>query len=145
MYDVPCGLALLGLKCYGKQPVRTLGGISQEELFCPTSCCCAHYYCYCGDCLGCQGKSQCLCCLEKGHCKFVGPTTCLKCKSQFLCCVNRAAFPCDAEVPCALALCGAICVGKQELEALKQSQAQQQQQQAPPAQAIMGRDYVRMA
>jgi hypothetical protein len=97
-----------------------------DKLCCPTSCCCSHCYVYtdCPACLGCEGKSSICCLLEKGSCKFISPTTCLKYKYQMCCCVHRAAVPCDKEVPCALALCGIVCFGKEELDALKAPQPQ---------------------
>mmetsp|Transcript_23135 Transcript_23135/g.41068 ORF Transcript_23135/g.41068 Transcript_23135/m.41068 type:complete len:168 (-) Transcript_23135:1168-1671(-) len=36
--------------------------------------------------------------------------TCLMCKSQYMCVDNRAAIPCNNEVPFEIGLCGVMCV-----------------------------------
>jgi hypothetical protein len=62
------------------------------------------------------------CCFKgAAHMICVHPTTCLKLKAQCLCCYVFSALPCDEEVPCGCAVCGAKCAGKfVDPEAFKQ-------------------------
>jgi len=46
---------------------------------------------------------------ELGSVKCIIPRTLFKCYSRYMCCVSSGAFPCDDEVPCALACCGKVC------------------------------------
>ena len=79
-------------------------------------------------CIGCHQEAEC-CCFEQkmigckpvkgndklccictdGSCNCIPPTTCMKGTSQCFCCDVRCAFPCDADVPCIMNVCGLTC------------------------------------
>mmetsp|Transcript_1505 Transcript_1505/g.2749 ORF Transcript_1505/g.2749 Transcript_1505/m.2749 type:complete len:124 (+) Transcript_1505:73-444(+) len=76
--------------------------------------------------IGCAAKET-LCCLECDFCckagtemlclgccalRAVQPTTCIKSQAQCCCFASAAALPCDAEVPCILAVCCLTCYPK---------------------------------
>jgi len=101
-------------------------GVDTKDLItCCAMCCISmNLYCKWPDCCGCYSKGQmvcleleslackvgvnkgslCMCCKQEFEC--IVPTTCIKMTSQFFCLDQRCAFPCDDEVPCAVAFCG---------------------------------------
>ena len=54
--------------------------------------------------VGVQEGSLCMC--AKSELECIVPTTCVKMTEQFFCLDCRCAFPCDDEVPCAIACLG---------------------------------------
>jgi hypothetical protein len=83
------------------------------------------------ECMGCAGKSECLCCGTSWCCKpnahpirsekqydqlcmldcylcgayLQYPKTCIKGLAQCFCCVESIAFPCDETMPCVVNIC----------------------------------------
>ncbi len=108
-----------------------MADIDATNLIVFSGCCCCFnaLFCTTPDCIGCSGKSECLCLIEEfccrsgadmlwctapeGACCQLGcgccaiacksPTTCCKSKQQCCCLVGQGAFPCDAEIPCVVA------------------------------------------
>jgi hypothetical protein len=106
------------------------------------ACCCSHCGLYFADnCCGCAQKCSFLCLTCETCCKPNTPMLCCGCcgcrcdscvlmkrQLQLCCLVEQCAFPCDEEVPCAIAVCGLACYPKcgfcstlEELTGVKQT------------------------
>ena len=100
--------------------------VNEADIILINACCCEQTGFYCtDDCLGCSGKSACLCltcaycvkantdCLKCGPCELAcDDCVILKAQSQVCCLVEQCALPCDDEVPFAIACCGLACCPK---------------------------------
>ena len=87
-------------------------GIALDNTSYPTNCCClkCSWYLAFPQCLGFGCYSVC-CCLEAAsslRCLGFCPHTLCKQDVTCLCIDLKFALPCDAEVPCAVGLCGCI-------------------------------------
>jgi len=101
-------------------------GVDSKDLIaCCALCCIAqNLYCKWPACIGCHQKGD-ACCIQveavcckvgvqegsicmcaKSEVECIKPTTCLKMTEQVFCFDCRCAFPCDDEVPCAVACLG---------------------------------------
>jgi len=117
--EVPCALALLGLRCCGSAGELPPGSephrVNPADLRLTSSLLCLHasLYCNCAECIGADWSAAVLCAEWRCSQKIAnGPCTCLKTVNQCLCVDCRCALPADPEVPCACALCGHFCAGR---------------------------------
>ena len=116
---IPCGCALCGLRCCGKDPEATgEGGDRAADLVLPTHCCCymCSIYPKFPECCGVASKSLCLCCDSRCGCKTLSSCTVCKGWGNCCCCDSRHGCPCDDDSPFSCAICGANLAGKAPIQ-----------------------------